>query len=416
MGASVDVAIVGGGVVGCAVAFALAREGRSVHLFERERLAGEASGAAAGMLAPLAEEHLARKRASDPVGEAAPLLRAAFESLRAFPSLCDELRERGGVDPQWLPSGLLRVALDDAGRELLRRAVPSEIGAAGLAWLDASDARALEPGLAPQTEGALWSPLEGNVRSAELTKAYAASARALGARISEGTPVVEFLTRGDRVEGVRSSEGVTRAAETVLCAGAWSGGSAAGPRIPLPAQWPEGLPIEPIRGQILSLQANESAPLGSVAIPSPRPIVWGPGAYIVPKSDGSRVVGATMERVGFDRSTTAAGIRQLLDAAPRLLPHLASARLLSTWAGLRPGSPDGLPLIGRVAGREGLILAAGHHRNGVLLSWLTAGWVAAIAAGKALPPAAEACEPERFAAPRLASGRGSPARAQRVSS
>ena len=406
--ATCDVAIVGGGVVGCAVAYALAREGRSVRLFERERVAGEASGAAAGMLAPLAEDHLARAGATGVAGEASPLQRAAFESLRAFPSLCEELRALGGVDPQWLPSGLLRVALDEAARESLRRSAVGAFDDAGIEWLDARDAHDLEPDLAPEIEGALWSPREGNVRSPELTRAYAASARALGAVISEGTPVVEFLTRGRRVEGVRTPAGVTHAVDTVLCAGAWSGGSAPGPAVPLGRAWPQGLPIEPIRGQILSLHGSEPTP---AVLRSPRPIVWGPGAYIVPKSDGSRVVGATMERVGFVKGTTASGIRELLDAAPRLLPHLAGARLLSTWAGLRPGSPDGLPLVGRVAEREGLILATGHHRNGVLLSWLTAGWVAALVSGKALPPAANACEPERFAAPRPASNRGSPTRA-----
>ncbi len=366
-----DVIVVGGGVIGSAVAYFLAREGASVLLLERDEVASHASGAAAGMLAPIGE--------SESVG---PLLRWGLRSLALFPELTAELRERSGVDPEYVPSGILRVTRSARDARRLRSLAES-LPTAKLAWLEPAQARAMGPQLAPDLVGALWSPDEGHVRSPLMTRAYAGAAARLGARIETGAPVLELLREGRQVVGARTAAADHAAGQVVLCMGAWA---------PAGGAWLDGgcaLPIVPVRGQILSLDAPS---------PSFSPIVWGPGAYLVPKRDGSLVVGATEERVGFDCRVTVAGATALLRAASRLIPSLAGCSLRGFWAGLRPDTPDHLPAIGPVPGVEGLFVAVGHYRNGVLLSPITGRLVADAIAGKGLPEEARAFDPQRFLA------------------
>ncbi len=374
-----DVIVVGGGVVGASVVFHLAREGMSVALLEREGLAAGASGAAAGMLAPIGE-------APAP----GPLLRLGLQALRGFEALCAELRERSGIDPQYVPSGALRIALSDDEAQAFRAraqavAEDPELGVE-LEWLDPAAARALEPALSFATRGAIWSPREGHVLSPLLTRAYAAGAAAMGARIETGVPVEGLVCEGDAVEGVRTSTGPRPAGAVVLCAGPWTPACIGW----LPAARPDLLPVVPVRGQIVALEARR---------PGPGIIVSGSRAHLVPKRDGTLIVGATEEHVGFDCRVTAGGVRTLLDAAPSLVPELAGASFRGASAGLRPGSPDGLPALGAWPGARGLFVAAGHHRNGVLLSALTGRFVADLVRGKALPDEARALALERFAGP-----------------
>jgi glycine oxidase len=359
-----DAVVVGGGVVGCAVAFELAREGLGVALLERGELAGEASGAAAGMLLPLGE-------APGP----GPFLALGLRSLALFPALAAELRERSGIDPEHEPCGALHVAADpDAAARLAARA--RTLAAFGAEWLDASEARGLEPRLGPRTLGAMLARAEAHVRSPLLVRALAAAAAALGARIETGMPVLGLRREGERVVGVETPAGPVAAARVVLCAGAWS-----------PALAPFPLPVEPVRGQILALESPRPA-LGAIVV--------GPRCYLVPKRDGSVVVGATEERAGFDARVTAAGLAELLAGARELLPALGAASFRGGWAGLRPATPDGLPAVGPAPGAPGLLVAAGHHRNGVLLAPLTARLVADLVFGKSLPPEAAALAPDRF--------------------
>ena len=345
-----DVIIVGGGVIGCAVAYFVAREGVSVTLFERDDIAAHASGAAAGMLAPICESA---------AGEESPLFAFGLRSLAMFPELTAELRSLGGVDPQYVQSGILRVAGTEA--EAARLLLETGVRCAGhvLEWLEPDRAREREPLLASDLAGALWSPREGHVNSPLLALSFARAAVALGARIEAGVPVLGLIQDADRILGVRTALGQRGAGHVVLCAGVWTR---------FCAQWiGERLPLEPVRGQILALDAP---------IPSFRSIVWGDAGYLVPKLDGSVVVGATVERAGFDCRTTAAGLLQLLSAAPRYIPALAECSLRRTWAGLRPDTPDHLPVIGPFPGIEHLTVAAGHYRNGVLLSPATGRLVA----------------------------------------
>lgn len=344
-----DVVVVGGGVIGCAAAFELSRRGLAVELFEREGLASQASGAAAGMLAPLAESR-----------EGDALRSWGWRSLGKLPALAADLLERSGIDPEWVPSGVLRVARREEDAQRLQQQARTD-AAYDVEWIDAAAARAAAPGLADDCLGAFFSPHEGHVRSPLLARAFARAAEQLGARLRVG-------------EVVRDPSALDAGA-VVVCAGCWTPGLGI------------NLPIEPLRGQILSLDAPA---------PAFAPIVWERDTYLVPKRDGSVVVGATEEHAGFDCRTTTEGVAGLIDAAAAIVPGLRRAAIRSAWAGLRPATPDALPAIGPVAGHERLFVAAGHHRNGVLLSPVTSELVADLVEGKGMPPDAAAFAPERF--------------------
>jgi glycine oxidase len=366
--------VIGGGAVGCAVAYQLAREGLAVRLLERDALACGASGAAAGMLTPLAE-----------AAGGGPLLAWGLHSLERFPALVEELRERSGVDPELERSGVLRVAADEAEARALR-ALPERHPGMDLRWLEGPEARVARPGLAEGLSGGLLSPREAHLRSPLLVHAYAGAARALGARVETGVPVVGLEREGERVVGVRTDAEHIHAGAVVLCGGVLS------PHLLEAAGATRPLPVAPVRGQIV-LVDTPAAGLG--------PILWGARAYLVPKRDGSLVVGATVEHVGFDRRVTAGGVRALLEAGEALLPGLADAGFRGAWAGLRPATPDHLPLIGPWPEAPGLVVATGHHRAGVQLSPATAEIVRDGLLGKGW--AEPAFLPERFTDPQSGS-------------
>jgi glycine oxidase len=353
-----DVIVVGGGVSGASIAYHLAEAGLAVRLLERESLASESSGAAAGMLLP--------------IGEATgkdPLLAWGMRSLAAFPDLVDALLERGAIDPEYEPSGALHLATGVAQQAELREKARSVV-AFGADWLEMEQARARVPVLDDVPGGALWCPREGHVRSDLLVRGLAASAAALGARIEEGRAV-------DEVDGERLHAG-----HVVLCTGAFAGSE-------LLSDLPLALPVEPVRGQILALDGS------SIELPH---VVMGESVYLVPRRNGEIWVGATEERVGFDASVTAEGVSSLLEAGFALAPGLEGCAFLRAWAGLRPATPDGLPCIGRIAQVEGLIVAAGHHRNGVLLAPITGQLVLDLVRHGRLADDAAPFKPERFAA------------------
>jgi glycine oxidase len=377
---SADVVVIGGGIAGCSAAWFLARAGLDVLVLERDGLAQHASGAAAGMLTPFAEG-----------APGSALLTQGREALLQFEALCEELHARSGVDPEFERSGSLRVALSDAEQvDLQARFARLQATGVDVEWLAPAEAALLQPGLAAELRGALWAREESHVRSPLMTRAYAGAAQSLGARLVTGSAVVGLCFEGDRVSGVRVAgalEGTISAGCVVVCAGTWSG---------VLREWlapraiADRLPsVEPLRGQILSLRG---------AAPLLRTIVWGEGAYLVPKRDGSVVVGATEERAGFDARVTASGLAQLLVAAPRALPALADAAFDRGWAGLRPSSPDGLPSIGTLPGIEQLVVAYGHHRSGVLLSPISGKLVRDQVLGKEPAPGAKAFDPTRFSA------------------
>ncbi len=377
-----DVLVVGGGVIGLSIAEAVAREGLRVRLLEAEGLASGASGAAAGMLAPISESH------GDP-----RWLALGLESLMRFEPLCARLVEETGVDPELEASGLLRLVASESERAAIEaRSSDSNVASrvlgrpaeALLEWLDPAEVLQHEPALSPGFKGAFRSPLECHIRPPLLAEALAASARRQGVSIETGVRVSALRREGGRVVGVASSAGDRAAGAVVVAAGPWAPAlleaSEVRPRDGTP------LAVEPVRGQILSLW-----PTGPVA----RQIVWSQGAYFVPKRDGSLIVGATEERVGFDRAVTAAGVAWLLERARSVFPSLAEARFGRVWAGLRPVSRDGMPFLGGVPGCDGLLLAVGHGRNGVLLSPITAELVRDALLGHGTLEPTHPCSPAR---------------------
>ncbi|MFK7898649.1 MAG: glycine oxidase ThiO [Myxococcota bacterium] len=351
-----DLIIVGGGVIGVSIAERLSQEGLKVALLEGEALAAGASGAAAGMLAPLGEAHTG-----------GPLLDLGLQSLALFEGLCARLKDEAGIDPEFERSGLLEVAFDpeEAARlEAKRTQAESSAGAwpfdPELERVDPADLRRAEPALSGDALAGLFSPHEAHLRPPLLVRALAQSARDRGVTFLTGVRAERLLCAGSRISGVETSAGRFEAEQVVVAAGAWSPSLLAASGLARPQA--EMLPVRPIRGQILQLDAP---------LPGTRAICWAPGIYTVPKRDGSWVVGATEESVGFDRRVTAEGVATLLERARRLFPELRDASFTRAWAGLRPVSADGLPWVGPWAEVDGLWVAAGHGRNGVLLSAVT---------------------------------------------
>ncbi len=341
-----DVLIVGGGVIGCAVAYHLAKAGASVAVVERGELGGEASGAAAGMLAPLSEAH-----------GPGPFLDLALASLRLFPSLVEELAAETHIDVHYQPTDTLRAAFTPQEAQELRQRLAWQSALGGglpLHWLDAEAVRALEPRLSPQVQAAILSPQEHQLDPGRLVQALAAAARRHGARFHVETPLGGFLRRGDRVVAIRAAADTLAADHVVLAAGPWTRA--------LARRLGVNVPTYPVRGQMLAL-SGLGKPL--------RHVLWGRGGYLLPKPGGFVWVGATVEDVGFRCRVTRKGLLWLRRVARTLVPTLRYAQVASTWAALRPGSPDGLPILGPLPGWRNVSVATGHFRNGILLAPIT---------------------------------------------
>ena len=348
--AAPDVIVVGGGVIGCAITWALAKAGASVTLLERDYVGAHASSVAAGMLAPLTE---ARHPSGGPGDDA--LFDLTLRSLDLFPSFADELREATGVDVECVISGLLRVPESPESASRLRERFRWLEGLQrGVQWLDAGSLRDAEPSLDPIAHGALYSPQEGHVQSRRVVQALASAATVAGAAVIEGTPVVSLTQEGDRVTGVRTMQETLSAGEVVLCAGPWAD---------LTEALGYHLPVRPEKGQLLTVRPRQALL---------RRIVFADTCYLVPRRDGTVLVGATAEDVGYDARPTAWSVGRILEGALRVVPKLAEAEFLGTVAGLRPKTPDRLPVLGPLPGWRGVTLATGHFRNGILLSAITA--------------------------------------------
>ncbi len=363
-----EVLIIGGGIIGCAAAYELSKAGAAVALLERGELGGAASGAAAGMLIPPPE--------AAPSGPFRDLCRA---SSALFPSLVPALRRETGIDVQYHASGMLMVAETEERAQALRAIVrwPASSGGLTLDWIEAEPLRRLEPALSPALPGAAYSPDQRHVNPGRLTQAFAQAAACRGAHLRQGTAVTGFLRRGDRVTGVRTPSGRIPADHLVMAAGPWT-------RM-LARKLGVDVPTRPMRGQMLAYRAT---PL--------RHIISGDEGYLIPKPGGFLYAGATVEDVGFRPRTTARGLAWLRRMARALVPGLRYGQVASAWAALRPGSPDGLPIIGPLPGYDNVYVATGHFRNGVLLAPITGKLVAQlILEGQTEMPLAP-FSPERF--------------------
>jgi glycine oxidase len=369
------VVVIGGGVIGLAVAWRAAERGHAVCLLERGELGAGTSHVAAGMLAPVTE--------ADP-GELA-LLELGLRSARAWPGFAAELAAASGGDPGLYRCGALIVARDGDEAAALERelALRLELGL-GVERVLPSAARRLEPALAPTLRLALAVPGDHAADPRALLLALTEAARRAGAQLRTGATVRSLRVDGGRVSGVRLAGGELVAAEqVVVAAGAWSGaieGVPDGARIPL----------RPVKGQILRLRD----PRGPGLLER---IVRFEGGYLVPRGDGRYVLGATMEERGFDTTVTAGALYELLRDAGELVPGIHELVVEETAAGLRPATPDNAPVLGAAGEVEGLVWATGHHRNGILLAPVTADIVAGVLDGNAGPPA---FGPGRFVRPR----------------
>jgi hydrogen cyanide synthase HcnC len=375
-----DVIVVGAGVIGCAVAYELARQSVSVLLID-QALPGRATSASAGGLWPVGEAvglgcgviYHAAQLAADPHATCEiGLLPIAFrdflvQSNSRFPSLAGELRETTGIDIEYVPgAGLLFLMYQESERAFVRRVQQSLGASARVELLTPEEARRLEPNLTGDTLGAAFLPGEHQVNPMLLAEAYKRAAIRHGARFRHETRVSRLVRAGERVTGVEIGDATLSAGVVVNAAGAWAGelAATAGLRVP----------VEPIRGQIVLTQ---SLP------PTLRGCLSSSGCYLAQKAHGEVLIGSTTERAGFDVSVTAEAITNLCRAAVRAVPLLERAGIKRVWAGLRPGTPDELPILGPMAGIEGYVNATGGFRTGIVAAPLTARLVAQAVTGAA---------------------------------
>lgn len=366
--------IVGAGVVGLGIAWRLAQSGCTVDVYDRAEAGRGASWAAAGMLAAAVETEPGEER----------LLALTLESQRLWPAFAGELCAAAGMSLGYRDEGTLVVALTHDDAEHLHHSYEFQKGLRlELEWLSGADARRREPHLRPGIAAAVLSPRDHQVDNRLLARALAEAARRAGAVIHEHCAVRAIDLSGTRACGVATDQGYDRADVVVLAAGAWSRQIGGVPALQLP-------PVRPIKGQMLALRMDTKAPLVNHVIWLPR------GGYLVPRLDGRLLIGATVEERGFDDAVTAGGLLALIEGAWRAVPAIEDLPLTETWVGFRPGSRDDAPILGP-SGIDRLVIATGHHRNGILLTPLTAAVISAYVLTGQLPDAVRPFTPERFA-------------------
>ena len=367
-----DVIVIGAGIIGCAVACELGRRGASVRVLESRAVGGGATQASAGILAPYTE--------ADRPG---PLRTLCAESLGLWDAFVGRAVADSGRDVLYERTGTLEVVTDEASLRRLEQ-TRAALDATGVECrlLTASEARAAEPSLGATVAGALLVPSHGFAGVGALTDALRrAGAARHGVSFVTGRPARRVRARPAGGMEVETASGSLTGDTVVLAAGSWSGAvEVAGEAAP---------PVRPVRGQLLHL-----AWLGDALAR----VLWCPGCYVVPWPDGSMLVGATVEDVGFDERATVAGVAALVEAVAGVLPEARNAGFEAVRVGLRPATPDDLPVVGRSTSAPGLVHATGHYRNGVLLAPLTARLVADLVLDGREDPLLAAVSPARFVA------------------
>jgi glycine oxidase len=339
-----DVLMIGGGIIGCSLARELARAGRRVCVVEGRTAGSAASSAAAGLLSPAL--------ATAPAG---PLLDLCYHSADLYPAWVEELRQEGAGDVGFLQAGLLEVWTNAPEREQQHRSL-AERSRPGrrVEQLSAAELYQREPALAPGAVGAAWYPDDAQVDPAKLSRAVARAAELAGVTIREGNPVRRLVAAGDRIHAVHTDEGVYHPGVVVLAAGAWSGG--------LLEPLGLALPTRPVKGQMLLADCRVSP----VRVP-----MHAGEAVLVPRPDGSLLLGVTVEEAGYDDRVTLDGLHSILEGTRALIPAIGRLGVLRAWAGLRPATPDELPYMGRLP-LHNLWVSTGHFRKGILLAPLCA--------------------------------------------
>jgi len=377
---SPDAVVVGGGVIGLGIAWRAALAGMAVTVVDEAPGRG-ASWAAAGMLAPVTEVHYGER----------PLLSLNLAAAARWPAFAAEVEEASGLPVGYRPGGTLAVARDADDNAALEDLYQFQLRCGlEVERLRSRECRQLEPGLAPSIRGGILAAGDHQVDNRALVEALLVACQRAGVRMVRGR-VAELAVEADRVTGVllagggpvpSRADGETLAAGVVvLAAGCWSGGLRGLAAEALP-------PVRPVKGQLLYLRGPADQPLCSRN-------VRGLEVYVVPRTDGRVVVGATIEEQGFDTTVTAGAVADLLRAALELLPDVAELELAETVVGLRPGSPDNAPMLG-LAGPDGLVVATGHYRNGILLTPVTADAIAELLATGRAPEMLAPFAPGRF--------------------
>ena len=367
------IAIAGGGVIGLSIAWRLAQGGARVTLFERDAAGSGASHTSAGMLAACAE--------TEPGEEGQlPLNRA---SQQMWPAFVDELERYSGLSVELRTEGtlILAVTADDQAKLMHQLEFQKSLGLP-LEWISAAEVRKREPHLTPQLAGAIFSPEDHQVENRKLVTALHAAAEKAGVSVREHAQVERIAVANGRAEGVVVAGKLYQADVVVLAAGAWSRGIEGLPPEARP-------PVRPIKGQMIALRMDARAPILSH-------VLWAPGAYMAPRRDGRLLIGATVEEKGFDPSLTAGAQLALLEGAWRALPAIEELVIDEAWAGFRPGSRDDAPILG-LGPVEGLIYATGHHRNGILLTPITARAIAELILRGTIDPLIRSLGLARFA-------------------
>lgn len=330
-----DFLIVGGGIIGLLTAHELLNAGASVTLIERGKIAQESSWAGGGIISPLYPW-----RYLDSVND------LAKHSQLIYPDLCADLTEKTGIDPELTNSGLLVIS-DDEKEESSAWAKQYDME---ISFVDHSEAKKIEPEMIATNRDAMWLPTINQVRNPRITKALAKKIRSLGATVHEDTELSPLRTSNRNITRFETSNGVFSADKTIVCSGAWTGEIFDNKTIK-PA-------IKPVRGQMIMFQ---TAP-GTISR-----IVLEDNRYIIPRQDGKVLFGSTIEHVGYVKQTTEEAFAELHDIATTRFPVLKQAKVIHHWAGLRPGSPAGVPYIAAHTGYENIFVNAGHFRNGVVL-------------------------------------------------
>ncbi|MER6468379.1 glycine oxidase ThiO [Streptomyces collinus] len=373
-----DVLVIGGGIIGLVTAWRAAQRGLATAVVDPEP-GGGAARVAAGMLAAVTELHYGEET----------LLALNLESARRYPDFAAELTELTGHDLGYRRCGTLAVALDADDRAHLRElhALQQRSGLES-EWLSGRDCRRLEPMLAPGVRGGLRVDGDHQIDPRRLASALVAACERAGVVFHRAWAERLDVVR-DRAAGITTADGTALAAGRVVLAGGSLSGRLAGvPDEVLP-------PVRPVKGQVLRLTVpRRCAPFLNRTV---RAVVRGSQVYLVPRENGELVVGATSEELGWDTTVTAGGVYELLRDAHELVPGITELPLTETRAGLRPGSPDNAPLLGP-SGLDGLLLATGHYRNGVLLTPVTGDVMAQVLTGGELPPEARPFTPRRFGA------------------
>jgi len=377
---SSDVVVVGGGVIGCAVAYYAAKRGLSVALVDQPK-PGRATSASAGGLWPLGESiglgcgvifykaQLAKgshpEAAQGPAQLPRSFLDFALQSNAMFPELAEELRETGGVDVELERTSLLFLMYDDAD---VAFATPlwerCPCGRDQTEWLTPEDLARAEPAVTRDVRGALRFHGDDQVNPYRLADGYRAAARALGANLVPHTEVTGLRLQSGRVIGIETAARPIPCDLVVNAAGAWA--PQIGPMAGLT------IPVRPVRGQIVGTETLPEVLSACLSTTD---------CYLAQKTHGEIIVGSTTEEVGFDVGVTPAAITTLAAGATRAMPFLARARVKRVWSGLRPGTPDELPILGPVEGLDGYLNACGHFRTGILTSPLTGLLIAEMASG-----------------------------------